>query len=316
MNQGATQHLRNAEEDGRVGRSAELATIDEITVETAVLRRLLPLSLLATTLPSIDLGSRSFLPKAYEAGNMAAIRNSLADLPSAAALGSDLEQFAAIYSHCVGLKDVLAANRRVRTGSRSIERQQIAPRVVPEFKPKDASDYLAHIGAPTQRRTRKQEALIREFGEEQRRARRVPVTNVHPRDLVINDGDQEWLVEAKTVGLNAEIAVCEAIGQLLAYRHFYYRARSEADPRLLALFNAPIGSAFEDLLRSLSIEFISLGSPEAGTAHQPPQSCLCTWQKLGRSQIRVRLAAGSRGCDPAWTSGLRDEHCAGQSRPH
>ena len=74
--------------------------------------------------------------------------------------------------------------------------------------------------------------------------------------MVIYEDDREWLVEAKTVGVNAEIAVREAIGQLFSYRHFYYRIPEKHDPRLVALFNAPIGGAFEQLLESLSIEFV------------------------------------------------------------
>ncbi len=74
--------------------------------------------------------------------------------------------------------------------------------------------------------------------------------------MVIKANTQEWLVEAKIVGLNAEIAVRETIGQLFSYRHFYYREARLQDPQLLALFNAPIGDAFEGLLHSLEIEFI------------------------------------------------------------
>jgi hypothetical protein len=41
-----------------------------------------------------------------------------------------------------------------------------------------------------------------------------PATNVHPRDLIVDHLEVHWLVEAKTVGPNAETAVREAIGQL------------------------------------------------------------------------------------------------------
>jgi hypothetical protein len=55
------------------------------------------------------------------------------------------------------------------------------------------------------------------------------------------------------VGVNAEPDVRAAIGQLLAYRHFYYREIEEPDPQLLALFDGLIDSAFESLLSSLGI---------------------------------------------------------------
>lgn len=62
------------------------------------------------------------------------------------------------------------------------------------------------------------------------------------------------MVEAKTVGSNAEFAVCEAIGQLFAYRHFLYRAHGDNDPGLLTLFSEPVGEAFVTLLTALGIQ--------------------------------------------------------------
>jgi len=174
-----------------------------------------------------------------------------------AALADDLLDFAAIYTRCVALKDELAANRRIRTSSRSGTQQVVPPSPAIEFRPKDASDYLANVNAATQRRTRKHEALIREFGDAVRGTGRAAATNVHPRDLVVHDSSgAEWLVEAKTVGLSAAPATRAAIGQLLDYRHVYYREQGKTDPELLALFNAPIGGAFEALLASLGIEVI------------------------------------------------------------
>jgi hypothetical protein len=255
MNQGATQHRRAAEADGRKGRAAEVAAIDEIAVETALLRQLLDKLRLAHRLGSIELGATRFVPRAYEAGSIAAVRYSMSNLPENAALAADLAEFAALYSRCVELKDELAANRRVRTSARSLERQ-VQPAVMPEFKPKDAADYVANIPASAERRGRHHEALIKEFGDAVRATGRTAFTNVHPRELVVVDRPLEWLVEAKTVGLNAEPAVRDAIGQLFTYRHFCYREVGRLDPRLLALFNAPIGEAFENLLATLDIDFV------------------------------------------------------------
>jgi MrcB-like, N-terminal domain len=74
MNQGATQHLRSAETDGHKGRSAEQAAIAEIAGETAALRETAGSELLAGTLEMVELGATRFLPTAYEAGNIAALR--------------------------------------------------------------------------------------------------------------------------------------------------------------------------------------------------------------------------------------------------
>jgi hypothetical protein len=256
MNQGATQHLRAAKADGRNGRAAEVAAIDEIAVETTLLRQLMDKLLQAHTLGSIELGATRFVPRAYEAGSIAAVKYSMSDLPENAALATDLAEFAALYSRCVELKDELAANRRVRTSARSVQQRQVQPAVTPEFKPKDAADYVANIPAPAERRGRHHEALIKEFGDAVRATGRTAFTDVHPRDLVVVDRPLEGLVEAKTVGLNAEPAVRDAIGQLFTYRHFCYREVGRLDPRLLALFNAPIGKGFENLLATLDIDFV------------------------------------------------------------
>jgi hypothetical protein len=81
-----------------------------------------------------------------------------------------------------------------------------------------------------------------------------PATNVHPRDLTLRrSGEEKVLVEAETVGPNAEFAVREAIGQLFTYRHPLYRGRQKDDPTLLAVFSEPIGDAFVELLTGLGI---------------------------------------------------------------
>ena len=255
MNQGATQHRRQAETDGLKGKAAEASALAEIGAETVALRAALDPSMLAGTQSEIDLGASNFLPRGYEAGSVAAIEYAVSALPSTEALSHDLARFAVLYERCVEVKDQLAANRRVRTSSRS-EKKRATPTPIPIFQPKDASDYVASVGAATQKRTRAHEALIASFGTAVLDSGRVAATNVHPRDLTVQDGSDHWLVEAKTVGANAELAVREAIGQLMAYRHFYYRAAGENDPKLLALFNVPIGPAFEELLSSLGIEVV------------------------------------------------------------
>jgi hypothetical protein len=87
---------------------------------------------------------------------------------------------------------------------------------------------------------------------------------VHPRDLVVTGStpQREWLVEAKVVKANAELAVREAIGQLFAYRHFFYREEGRPDPLLVALFSEEPGDAFTPLLSSLDIEAVWLDAGE------------------------------------------------------
>jgi hypothetical protein len=252
MNQGVTQHLNRAREDGATGRAAETAAIAEIADETTAMRALLSPEDLAGTVPIIDLGDRRFLPAAYEAGNIAALTYQTAALPSTSELARELGRFAQVYAQCVAAKDSLAANQRVRTGAReSVRAVPASP--PPIFRPKSADDYVAHLAAQEQKRTRSHEALVKAFGEAVLATGRVAVTNVHPRDLTIEDGDEHWLVECKIVGANPGLAVREAIAQLFTYRHFYYRVKDKPEPRLLAVFDSPIGDAFHQLLESLGI---------------------------------------------------------------
>jgi hypothetical protein len=255
MNQGATQHLRGAEAAGRTGVAAQRAALAEIASETRAIRS--ALGGLGNLGPAeISLGSGLFLPSAYEAGSIAAMRYRLIDLPDAVSLAADLTDFMLLYGRCVEIKDALAANRHVLTSARSERlRTEVLPSV-PEFRPKSSADYFVQVSAATQRKTRKHEALVRAFGDAVIRRGNVAATNVHPRDMTVTAKSGEWLIEAKTVGLNAEQAVREALGQLFSYRHFYYRERGQADPELLALFSAPIGGAFEELLGSLGIQYL------------------------------------------------------------
>lgn len=229
MNQGATQHQQNAQEAGLRGVSADRQAIEEIAHETAAIRASLGASLLTGTTATISLGGPTFLPRAYEAGNIAAITYPLGSLPSNEQLAENLQTFAALYVRCVEIKVSLAADQQVRTSARS-DRNRKKPPQTPQFKPKDSADYLANVAAATQRRERKHEALVAEFGKAVIATGRSVATNVHPRDMTIDDEKIHWLVEAKTVGVNAEPAVRAAIGQLFAYRHFFYREKHKPDP--------------------------------------------------------------------------------------
>src|SRR5664279_5085015 len=163
----------------------------------------------------IDLGSAQFLPSAYQAGNIASITYGLDGLPANPTLGSDLQRFAQLYIACVEAKTNLVAAKQVSTTAHSGALGIKKPNVVLEFRPKDAADYLAHVGATIQRRSRKHEALIADFGAAVQAAGGIPYTTVHPRDMTVDFSGEHWLIEAKTVGPAAYRAVREAIAQLL-----------------------------------------------------------------------------------------------------
>lgn len=258
MNQGATQH-RNLHKDAGLGdTAAESAAIQEIASETAQIRSALLAEAPDLPVDEIQLGSSLFLPRAYEAGAIACRRYDLSSLPTEQELRADLSHFDLIYRRSVEIKDQLVAAdpQSHRTTSRS---RSNAPGVDPEpvFRPKDGADYLRNVPARRTTVSPRHESLISDFGEHVGGLNWTPATNVHPRDLVVTSaGGDHWLVEAKTVGANAEFAVRDAIGQLFAYRHFCYRVAGRSEPRLLALFNEPVGDAFLELLGDLDIEAV------------------------------------------------------------
>ena len=156
-------------------------------------------------------------------------------MPSEDELFADLERFLAIYRNTVEARDRILATRpgEFHTASRARNIAEAAePDPEPLFRPKDSGEYLASVRAQRQRRTRRHEDLVRQFGEHVRGQGWTAATNVHPRDLVLRHGASEFLVEAEVVRNNAQHAVREAIGQLFSYRHFWYRERQTPDPVL------------------------------------------------------------------------------------
>jgi hypothetical protein len=264
MNQGATQHLNNAKESGVKGVRAEQAALADLRHESELIRANLDAVVLKDLLTTIDLGVSRFLPRGYEEGNIAAVEYDPTQLPDEAALRADLARFLALYDNCVQIKrEVLAATPGlVKTTAESKRvKSTFTPRP-PAFRPKNSSEYRAQVPAQTQVKGRRHEDLINMFVEHVSQAGLLAANNVHPCDLTVESAACHWLVEAKTVGANAERAVREAIGQLFGYRHFCYREVHRPDPSLVALFSEPVGDAFVDLLTSLGIEAVWLDSGE------------------------------------------------------
>ncbi|WP_329133264.1 DUF3578 domain-containing protein [Streptomyces sp. NBC_01476] len=205
----------------------------------------------------MDLACSEYRQRAYEAGAVATRRYVLADLPSEAELRSDL-------SHMTELLDLSTLNQAKHlraTRSESEERDfAAAERImqagdpVERFKPKDASDYVAHIAGKTLTKRRDHEALVKEFGLAAQERGFTANTNVHPRDLTLRKDSTEWLVEVKTVySGNATQAVREATGQLLTYRHFLYLAKAKPAPHLLGVFTESIGDGYAQFLETINI---------------------------------------------------------------
>ena len=92
------------------------------------------------------------------------------------------------------------------------------------FRPKDSSDYIAHVEGRELIKRRSHEALIADFGAWCASLGFEVDTTVHPRDLVLRRPGEEWLVEAKILYMgNATDAVRAALAQVLMYRFFLYQ---------------------------------------------------------------------------------------------
>lgn len=252
MNQGFTAHSEAARNAGGDRKAYE--TLEE---EASAIRAAMDSNLLRGTLKEIDLGSTTPggraapLPRGYQAGNVAALSYPTNNLPPNATLEADLMRFLGIYQAAVAAKRslVTAHPQKYNTPATPDPDDKAAGW---EFKPKDSGDYQASVQAHVQHKTRRHEAIVKEYGTYLIARGWTPATNCHPRDLVASkSGFPEVLGEVKTVKANAEFPVREAIGQLMTYRFFFYSGRPA--PTMLAIFEGPIGDAFVELNDQLDI---------------------------------------------------------------
>lgn len=217
------------------------------------------------TLAEVGFGTTAPLQRAYESGNIAAIEYELPELESDAQLLADLERFVDLYQDAIVAKRDLLQSEPGSLSSSSARKTTKGIDPLRNFAPKSDGEYVTHLAGKTLVKSRRHETLVKEYGEHAAALGFSPATNVHPRDLTLLKGDDEWLVEAKVVySGNATNAARDAMGQLLQYRHFLYD--SESPVRLVALFTEPIGDAYVDLLESVGIMAVwkSTGGWHAG----------------------------------------------------
>ena len=254
MNQGATAHLEYYRKNPPTPAGAERAALAEIRSETALIREALDPELLLGTVAEMDLGSSRYLPRGYEAGNIAAVLYDLKHLPTEDQLRADLNRFLVLYEESV-------AARQAAIATHPSVFHVPAPLALDDrggafFKPKDCGDYVAWVEAHRQHRTRKHEGLINSFVKHaQSRGWRAGTKGAHPRDLVLDKDGVHLLVEAKTVRANSEFAVREAVGQLLAYEYVWYPARSV---NKVALFSSDVGPFWVEFLAYHHIDCVWL----------------------------------------------------------
>ncbi|MFJ2820883.1 MrcB family domain-containing protein [Streptomyces toxytricini] len=214
-------------------------------------------------------------PEAYAAASVAARRYEIADMPPEEELQRDLRAATNLLQRAAAAEsawraarddddlDVPVLPQQRTSGEEGGESPQPttmdAPTVSPAtvvrpagFKPRNSSDYIAHIAAHQQVKSRKHEELIKDFAAYISKRDYTPKNqHVHPKDLTLQPSDaerapapdgREWLVEAKVVRKGrADTAVREAIGQLREYSYFLYREKQLPAPHLIALFSEDIG---------------------------------------------------------------------------
>jgi hypothetical protein len=200
----------------------------------------------------VSLRSSGTRQRGYEAGNIAAIKYDSAILPNDDELITDLRRMLELYQEAVAAKRrLLQATPGAVASSSFLQTTGVVDPLV-DFRPKDDSDYVAHVEGRELTKTRRHEAVVRQFGEFAAARGLVPSTTEHPRDLVLRREGEEWLVEVKVVYRgNATEAVRAALGQLYTYRHFLYV--QPTDVRLLAVFSEPIGGAYAEFLESCAV---------------------------------------------------------------
>jgi hypothetical protein len=205
---------------------------------------------------TMALASTGFRQLAYEAGNIAARRYAIHQLPDEPTLRHDLSTSLELYQAAVLAKRRLLQSQPGEISSSSVIQETGGEGVDPlaSFKPKSADDYVTHMIGRTLVKSRRHERLVNSYAS-WARDHGFKVSTEHPVDLVLRHEHNTWLVEGKVLYVgNATHAVRAAVGQLLAYRYFLYEPAQAV--KLLALFAEPVGDAFVTFLEECGIASI------------------------------------------------------------
>ena len=220
----------------------------KLRADAAAIRRGLPPAAMSGLRPEIELHSTGFRQRAYEAGNVAAVHYSTGGLPTEAQLAADLSRVLRLYQDAILTKrHLLQTSPGAIESSSSVTDEADDP--LADFKPKNSEDYVSNVTGKIIHKSRRHEALIKQYGLWIADKEWRPITTQHPKDLVLKRPGTEWLFEAKVLYRgNATDAVRAALGQLFSYRYFLY-----PDPlkvSLCALFTESIGHGYADFLES------------------------------------------------------------------
>jgi hypothetical protein len=221
--------------------------------QAAAIRAALPADALNGLETSVDLASSGYRQLAYSAACIVARRYETGSLPSEQRLREDLRRLVDLYQEAIAVKRGLAVTEaRTSTQAAAAEEESARRDPLAFFRPKDDSDYVAHLVGRRLVKSRRHERLVREYGEWIVTRGFAASTSEHPKDLVVRREASEWLIEAEVLRRgNATDAVREAVGQLLSYR--YFLCDKDSPPHLVGLFTEPIGEAYVSFLEDLAI---------------------------------------------------------------
>jgi hypothetical protein len=141
-----------------------------------------------------------------------------------------------------------------------------------DFKPKDASDYIARTQLRVLIKSRSHEDLVTRFATWAGAVGFV-ASSPHPQDLVLRKSGSAWLVEAKVLyDGDASAATRAALAQLLDYRYFLHA--DDPNLRLVALFSEDVGAAFRSFLARHGIETVWPASGKWHSGHPVSETIL------------------------------------------
>ncbi len=227
---------------------------DRLRVDADAIRAAVPARSRQTFADPIDLRSTGSRQRAYEAGNIACQTYEVGTLPSESQMRDDLAAMLALYADAVHAKRRLLLTSPGAVASPSAVRRRTNDNVLAQFRPKNDSDYVAHLQGRVINKSRRHETIVSQYGRIAGERGFIPTTE-HPQDLVLRRDGITYVVEVKVVyNGNATDAVRAALGQLLGYKHFLYAPA--APPRLVALFSEPVGDAYVAFLEAHKVASI------------------------------------------------------------
>ncbi|GAB3464401.1 hypothetical protein GCM10027570_52210 [Streptomonospora sediminis] len=254
INHGVTRLREELDKTSHKNKTKELRR--RLRESAELIRAALPESITQKWDNSANLASKGLRQRDYEAGFVIARTYDTKNLPNESELRADLWEISSIYQKCILIRREIESRGAdpltINPGAQTSPIEELYLKSLDDFHPKDASDYRASLQGYEIIKQRRHESMLAEYVPHMRQAGFEAPGDIHPRDLVLNKDDQQWLVEAKVVyNGNTAKAARETIGQLLDYSYFLHDQSKR--PRLVGLFTEHIGNGYVGLLNSINV---------------------------------------------------------------